>query len=248
MIFPNIPYLITVCCLLPIIFISVKKYLSSKNARSEDFYLVSAVIFVFLNYAAQYYTYLHGHYILELITFSHLMKLFSFWGFTSFFVFQAYFKHNIVFRIHKIMLLLTFIILSTIISSNNVGNYSLIAIAQATNLYHSISLLSNTVSDIMVEVTCFVFSCALFLPIRKYTLINRKILYTGVLFTSISYGITSFNIIFYQGLQYIMFLVSQSIGSIATIIMLSAVLSYFKKDTRYHKKENKLKDDISLYL
>jgi len=45
-----------------------------------------------------------------------------------------------------------------------------------------------------------------------------------------------------------MFLVSQSIGSIATIIMLSAVLSYFKKDTRYHKKENKLKDDISLYL
>lgn len=239
MIFFYIKYIVTLSILLFGIIASFRKYFNYSIVRSEDFYLLTASIFVFLNFALQFSVLIMGVYCSGAILFSHLMKTFGFWGFLSFLVTQVHFKNSSMFRIYKLIIFLVFVIVTALASSLTAQYSTFYYVARAETLAHRVTLISNVYSDIMLEILCLISSISLLLPVKKLTYLNRKSLYISIYGSITAYFISVLNLIVFNGLNTYGFYSSQIIGSIASIFMIHTIYSYFKLEKDIYKERKK---------
>lgn len=237
MIFIHLQYIFILLALSIGVFIAAQKYFSLFMIRTEDYYLLLALIFIFLNYLLQYLVIIHGQYVSHVVYMSHSFKVLGFWGFCSFLLAQIPFKKNKQYRKIKIFLFLVFMLpLITILSIPCITNNELYTL---TNLQHQLSLLTNIQSDIVVELMCLLSTFTTLFLIKHFAHMKQKILYSSTVIISISYILNLFNLLRFKGLSYTIFVIANTLTLISLLLMLVVVFYYFKDEKAKYEESNK---------
>lgn len=229
MIFSNIFYIITLITLFIGIVASFKEYFNTFISNSENFYLLLAIIFVFFNYIIQYYMVLTGIYYSGMVLFGHIMKVYGFWGILSFLITQLHYKNKYTYRINKLLIFLFFILFTSIASSILIQESNLYTVSKAQNIFHKMSLVANKYADITLEIICLISSVLILLPIKKIGYLSKKFLYISSITSILSYLLSVLNLFIYDGINYTLFLISHTLGSIASMAMAVVIWEYFNK-------------------
>lgn len=226
--FTHVQYIFTILVLFIGLLFTLKRYFQSSVLRSEEFYLVLGIMFVFLNYLFQYIIILRNEFSFSLVNIAHMMKVYNFWLMNLFVMSQLHFKKIKVFRFYKIILFIVFLIIPSValsISSN--ADINLYVSHYSLPLSQRISVIYNPMSEFLFEFLCFISSTTMLIVHNKVVLLNKLLLRISLILSSITYFLSSFNAIFYKGTSYGLYTTFQSLGSIASFLMILTIISYF---------------------
>jgi len=91
------------------------------------------------------------------------------------------------------------------------------------------SLVANKYADITLEIICLISSLLILLSIKKIGYLSKKFLYISSITSILSYLFSVLNLFIYDGINYIIFLISHTLGSIASMAMAVVIWEYFNK-------------------
>lgn len=241
--FTHIQYIFTLTVLFTGLLFTLKRYFQSSVLRSEEFYLVLGIMFVFLNYIFQYIIILRNHFSFSLVNMAHMMKVYNFWLMNLFVMSQIHFKKVKIFRLYKVILFIIFLIVPSIaLSISSYADINLYVSHYSLPLSQRISVIYNPTSEFLFEFLCFASSIVMLIFHNKVVLLNKLLLRVSLILSSITYFLSSFNALLYKGTNYILFNVFQSLGSIASFIMVLTIISYFFNTKNINETRRKYLD------
>lgn len=232
----HLQFILTISCLFFAFTMAFKKYIYSKFTKSEDFYLVSSVLFMLCSHIAQYTAIATKTYDPSLVYMYHIMRVSSLWGVINFFMAQIYFKSKALFKIHKFFIFVGFIISVAIISSFSLMPSHQIFPPVFISVFHSSMALPNRTSHLLFEILCLFFSTTLFIPMLKLRNFNKWLGFSGISMASFSYIFSIINLTKFMGNNNTLFVLSFSVGKISTFCLAGAVIYYVLADIKKEKE------------
>jgi len=208
-------------------YVILKKYLSEKGSRGDDYYFLVAIAAMFISYTLKL---LIGIGVPSLYDFSmaaHMAEMLSFWGLLMYFLNQIYFKKISYYRLHKLMITLMFFLAMLVLSI-----FSFPIVSTSIKEVPKIELFSfypavGKWSYLIADLACLFSSVIMFITSPKIRVSKRNLLAVGMLFSSITYLISSINIIFFSGINIIIYFLIKGLGAVAVIFILMAVIEYY---------------------
>lgn len=241
--FTHIQYIFTLTVLFTGLLFTLKRYFQSSVLRSEEFYLVLGILFVFLNYVFQYIIVLRNHFSFPLVNMAHMMKVYNFWLMNLFVMSQIHFKKVRSFRLYKIILFIVFLIVPSIaLSISSYADINLYISHYNLSLSHRISVIYNPLSEFLFEFLCFASSVTMLIFHNRVVLLNKLLLRVSLILSSITYLLSSINATFFKGTNYTLYMIFQSLGSISSFLMVLTIISYFLKTKNINETRRKYLD------
>lgn len=230
----------SIIALLLTINLASKKYFLINEYKTQDSYLFLGLVLMLLYYIIHLVLLIFNIYNPSLLYLAYSFKTYSFWGFSSFFLSQMFFQNTKVFKALKIGLLLSFFIVVNIVwSYSSIINKD---ISNSHSLLLNLSGLPNVYCDLVYKLIWIISSLGILVWIRHFTYMAVKFLYGSAVCAVLSYSMSIFNILKFNGFSYPLFFLFYIFGTASLFFMIVVVFIYFKDEkTKKDLLEKELK-------